>query len=90
MGKRGMNGFAKYCKIGNSALKAIEGAEGDPQLSTLLKIASKLGLEPWHLFIPDIDPAHKPHLLTQKEIDWHLKVEALVEERSKIPARPSR
>lgn len=76
-----MNKFAKYCGIGNSALQALEDAKGDPQLGTLVKIAGRFKLEPWHLFVRGIDPEQKPHLLTSQEMAWHLKIEKLMEEK---------
>ena len=74
--QRTMNGFAKYCGIGNSALQAIKGATGDPQLSTLCKIAARFQMEAWHLFLPGASPAHRPKVLTPREQAFYSALEA--------------
>lgn len=75
--KTGVNAFAKHLGVGNSALESIKDGDGNPSLETLFKIADKFGLEPWQLFIKDIDIDHKPRVLTSSELSWYSRVEAL-------------
>lgn len=84
--KTGVNAFAEYLGVGNSALESIASADGNPSLGTLFKIADKFGLEPWQLFIKDIDLDHPPRVLTSSELAWYSKVEAL---RRELPDPPS-
>lgn len=83
--KTGINAFAKYLGVGNSVLESIDSGHGNPSVETLLKIADKFGLDVWHLLIADLDPAHKPRILTSRELAWYVKVEAL---RGDLPELP--
>lgn len=88
-GQRTMNKFAKWCGIGNSALQALKDGTGDPQLSTLTKLAGRFGMDVWQLFIPGADPRHKPRLVTPDEIAWYLRLEQLREELKRGGESPS-
>lgn len=57
---RTMNRFAKYCGIGNSALQALKDGTGDPQLSTICKVAEKFKMDAWQLLIQGASPDHRP------------------------------
>lgn len=83
-GHRTIKLFAAWVGVGNGTIDRIEKAQEtghDPQLSSLIRIAGKFGLEPWHLLIDKVDPVNKPYIVTSKEMAWHLKVEELMEEK---------
>lgn len=62
--------------VGNM-MSEDEGANG-PSLDMVAAVAAKLGVLPWQLLVPGIDPANPPYLtLTDEERKLHREFERL-------------
>lgn len=82
-GKRAANEYAKWIGVSNGTMNRIERGLTDPQVSHIIQIASKYaqyGIQVWHLFIPGLDLADLPALVTSKEREFHQKLERAYQE----------
>ena len=75
-GKENLNAFARDTKIGPGSASRIKAAKTDVGLGVLVKIAKAFKLQPWHLLMPDLDPANAPVAMlsdSEKELYERLK-----------------
>lgn len=85
--------FATDTGIGKGTAQRINESTADPSLSTIEKIAQAYGLEPWHVLIPNLDPANPPVVwITNAERTLYdqlaASVRAVAEHRSSYTREP--
>lgn len=68
-GGENLNRLAREAKIGPGTATRIKSKKNSARIGTLAKLAKPFKLQPWHLLIPDLDPANPPvEFLTRDQV----------------------
>lgn len=68
--------FARYCGMAQPVYLRLESGELTQHLESLIKIATKCGLQVWQLLVPEFDPSNPPVLKhpSAKELEFYARI----------------